>query len=61
MKVFVVVKCISDGDIAGVFSTLKKASEYVENHKYSAFIITEHTVDSYFQEASSHAQKENNP
>jgi hypothetical protein len=45
MQVWVVIYCSDAGSIAGVFSTLQKASNYVEKHKYSAFIITEHTID----------------
>jgi hypothetical protein len=43
--VYVVVKCEDAGVVAGVFSSLYKANDYVEKHKYSGFIVSEHTVD----------------
>ena len=43
--VFVVVKCTDAGSIAGVFSSMDKASTYCSKHGFDSFIITEHTVD----------------
>ena len=45
MKVWVVFRCIGSGSIAGVFSSLQFASNYVEAHSYTAHIITEHVID----------------
>lgn len=41
MKVYVVVKQINQGMIAGVFVTLEKASEYITLHPYDGFIVEE--------------------
>ena len=46
MVVFVVFRCSGSGSVAGVFSTMDKASCYIAAHSYAAYIITEHIVDS---------------
>jgi hypothetical protein len=50
-NVVYVVMCTDTGYgvIAGVFSSLDKASDYVGSCGYSSFIITEHMVDSSSQ------------
>jgi len=45
MVVFVVVRCIGAGQVLGVFSTLDKATDYIDHYKYESYIITEHIVD----------------
>ena len=46
VTVFVVVECEDQGKVAGVFSTMEAAVRYTNKHTYSAFMITEHIVDS---------------
>lgn len=41
MQVWVVTKQTDKGVIAGVFDTLKGASEYIAEHPYSAYSIEE--------------------
>ena len=52
MQVWVVIKLTDGGVIAGVFDTLKGASEYVTGYPYTAYCIEEREVQT---EAKSHA------
>lgn len=45
MVVFIVVLQRDHGIVAGVFSTQKKAAEYMVSNPYSSFVIFETTVD----------------
>ena len=45
MTVWVVLHCSGSGSVAGVFSSLQLASNYVAAHSYSAYIIVERIVD----------------